>query len=86
MVQAFNNQHTVNQTTVCEDVLKAEGNDNIIHILETGAASFHHFGYANFQNCHYWAILVIFIRNLNILRRLLFGVLQHILVGLVPMS
>jgi hypothetical protein len=80
MIRAFNNQHTVNQTTLCGNVLKAEGNDNIIHILMTDAASFHPFSYANSQNCNYWAILVIFIKNLHNLTRLLFGVLQHLLV------
>ena len=34
--------------------MKTQGN-NIIHILMTDEANFQLFGYANSQNCHYWA-------------------------------
>jgi hypothetical protein len=55
MVQAFNNRDTVNKKTVRENIWKALGNSNIIHILMTDEGNFQLLGYANSQNCHYWA-------------------------------
>jgi len=40
MVQAFNNRDNVNQKTVCENIWKALGNGNIIHILMTDEGNF----------------------------------------------
>jgi hypothetical protein len=54
MVQPLNAQDTVNRKTVCEDLLKAPGND-INHFLMTDETNFHLCGYVNSQNCHYWA-------------------------------
>jgi hypothetical protein len=82
MVQAIHDQDTVNWKTVCEVLLNALDNNDLNHVLMKDEANFHLCGNVISQNCHYWAPEnhVIFTRNLYILRRLLFAVVQH-LVG-----
>jgi hypothetical protein len=54
MVQVLNDQDTVNRKTVCEDLLKALGNDDINQVFVTNEANFHVCGYVSSQNCRYW--------------------------------
>ena len=55
MVQAINDQDTVNRKTVCEVLLNMLDNDNLNHVLIMDEANFHHCGNVNSQNCRYWA-------------------------------
>jgi hypothetical protein len=55
MVQAINDQDTVNQKTVCEVLLNTLDNDDLNHVLMTDEANFHICGNVSSQNCHYWA-------------------------------
>jgi hypothetical protein len=55
MVQAINDQDSVNRKTVCEVLLNALDNDNLNHILMTDEANFHICGNVSSQNCRYWA-------------------------------
>jgi hypothetical protein len=55
MVQAINDQDTVNQKTVCEALLNALQNDDFNHVLMMDEANFHLCGNVNSQNCHYCA-------------------------------
>ena len=55
MVQAINDQDTVNQKTVCEVLLNALDNDNLNHVLMTDEANFHVCGNVSSQNYCYWA-------------------------------
>jgi hypothetical protein len=54
MVQAINDQDTVNRKTVREVLLNALDN-NLNHVLMTDEANFHLCGNVNSQNCLYWA-------------------------------
>jgi hypothetical protein len=53
MVQAINDQDTVNQKTVCEAQLNALDNDDLNDVLMTDEANFHLCGNVNSQNCRY---------------------------------
>ena len=55
MVQAINDQDTVNRKIVSEVVLNALDNDNLNHILMMHEANFHLYGNVSSQNCCYWA-------------------------------
>ena len=56
MVQAINNQDTVNRKTVCEALLNnTVDNDDPNHLLMMDEENFHLCGNANSQNCRYWA-------------------------------
>ena len=55
MVQAINDQDTVNWKTVCEVLLNTLNNDNLNHILMMDEANFHLCGNISSQNCRYWA-------------------------------
>ena len=55
MVQAINDQDTVNQKTVREVLLNALDNDNVNHVLMTDEANFNLCSNVNSQNCRYWA-------------------------------
>jgi hypothetical protein len=55
MVQAINDEDTVNWKTVCEALLNTLGNDDFNHILMMDEANFHLCGNVNSQNCRYWA-------------------------------
>ena len=55
MVQAINDQDTVNRKTVCEVLLNALDNDDVNHVLMMDEANFHLCGNVNSQNCRYWA-------------------------------
>jgi transposase len=55
MVQAINDQDTVNRKTVCEALFNALHNDDFNHVLMTDEANFHFCGNVNSQNCRYWA-------------------------------
>jgi hypothetical protein len=55
MVQALNDQDTVNRKTVCELRLNALGNDGVTHVLMMDEANFHLCGYVKSQKCRYWA-------------------------------
>ena len=54
MVQARNDQDTVNRKTLCEVPLNALDND-LNHVLMMDEANFHLCGNVNSQNCRYWA-------------------------------
>ena len=66
---------------MCEVLLNALDNDDLNHVLMTDEENFHLWGNVSSQNCRCWQLrtLAIFTRNLYILRRLLFGVMQHLL-------
>jgi len=53
MVQARNDQDTVNRKTLCEVPLNALDND-LNHVLMMDEANFHLCGNVNSQNCRYW--------------------------------
>jgi hypothetical protein len=55
MVQAINDQDTVNWKTVCEVLLNALDNDDVNHVLMTDEENFNLCGNVNSQNCRYWA-------------------------------
>jgi nicotinic acid phosphoribosyltransferase len=55
MVEAVNDQDTVNRKTVCEVLLNAPDNDDHNHVLMTDEAYFHLCGNASSQNCRYWS-------------------------------
>jgi hypothetical protein len=55
MVQAINDQGTVNRKTICEVLLNTLDNNDLNHVLTTDEANFHHCGNVNSQNCRYWA-------------------------------
>lgn len=55
MVQAINDQDTVNRKTLCEALLNALQNDDFNHVLMTDEANFNLCGNVNSQNCRYWA-------------------------------
>ena len=55
MVQAINDQDTVNPKTLCEVLLNALDNDEFNHVLMTDETNFHFCGNVNSQNCRYWA-------------------------------
>jgi hypothetical protein len=55
MVQAINDQDTVNRKTLCEVLLDALQNDDFNHVLMTDEANFHLCGNVNSQHCRYWA-------------------------------
>jgi hypothetical protein len=55
MVEAINDQGTVNRKTVREVLLNALDNDDLKHVLMMDEAYFHLCGNANSQNCRYWA-------------------------------
>ena len=55
MVQAINDQDTVNWKTPCEVLLNTLDNDDLNHILMTDEANFHLCGDVSSQNCCYWA-------------------------------
>jgi hypothetical protein len=54
MVQAINDQDTVNRKTVCKALLNALDN-NLNHILMMDEANFHLCGNVSSQNSRYWA-------------------------------
>jgi len=54
MVQAINNQDTVNRKTVCNVILNALNNDDLNHILVADEANFHLCDSVNSQNCRCW--------------------------------
>ena len=54
MVQAINDQETVNRKTVCEVLLNTL-DDDLNHVLMMDEANYHLCGNVNSQNCHYWA-------------------------------
>jgi hypothetical protein len=54
MVQAINDQDTVNRKTRCEVLLNTLDNDNLNHILMMDEADFHLCGNINSQNSRYW--------------------------------
>jgi hypothetical protein len=56
MVQAINDQDTVNRKTLCEVLLNALDSDDLNHVLKTDEANFHLCGNVSSQNCRcYWA-------------------------------
>jgi len=55
MVQAINDQDTVNRKTVCEVLLNALDNDDVNHVLMMDEANFNLCSNVNSQNCRYWA-------------------------------
>ena len=55
MVQAINDQDTVNRKTLCEVLLNALDNDDLNHVLMTDEANFHLCGNVNSENCRYCA-------------------------------
>jgi hypothetical protein len=55
MVQAINDQDTVNRKTVCEVLLNALDNDDLNHGLMMDETNFHLCGNVSSQNCRYWA-------------------------------
>jgi hypothetical protein len=55
VVQAVNDQDTVNRKTVCEVLLNTLDNDDLNHILMIDEADFHLCGDVNSQNCCSWA-------------------------------
>jgi len=73
IVQAFNYQDIENWRTLCQNLLKDQGNDDNNHIIMADEANFHLSSYVNSRNWCYWAIentLAMFVRNLYILRML----------------
>jgi len=48
MIQAINDQGTVNRKTLCEVLLNALNNDDLSHVLMTDEANFHLCGNVNF--------------------------------------
>jgi hypothetical protein len=54
MVQAINDQDTVNRKTVSEALLNALQNDDFNHVLMTDEANFHLCGNVSSQNRRYW--------------------------------
>jgi len=55
MVQAINDQDTVNRKTLCEVLLNTLDNDDLNHVLMTDEANFHVCGNVSSQNYCYWA-------------------------------
>jgi Tfp pilus assembly ATPase PilU len=81
IVQTINDQETVNRKTVVEVLLNAQDIDDFNHFLMTDEANLYLCGNVSSQNCRYWATenLRDIHQNLYILRRLLFGAVQHLL-------
>jgi hypothetical protein len=75
-VQALNDQDTVTQKNVCKDILKTLVDSDINHVLMMDDTNFHLCGHVSIQDCLYWTTANTrdIIRNLYVLRRLLFGV------------
>jgi hypothetical protein len=55
MVQAINDQDTVNQNNVCEVLLNTLDNDDLNYVLMTVEANFHLCGNVSSEKCRYWA-------------------------------
>jgi hypothetical protein len=54
MVEAINDQDTVNRKTVCEVLLTALDNNDHNHVLMTDEADFHLCSNVSSQNCRCW--------------------------------
>ena len=76
VVKALNDQDTITQKNVCKDILKALGDNNINHVLMMDYINFHFVAMSVFRTVSTGQLqtFAIYIGNLYILRRLLFGV------------
>jgi len=54
VVQASNNQDKVTQKNVCNDILKAVGDNSINHVLMMDDTNFHLCGHVNIRDCLCW--------------------------------
>jgi hypothetical protein len=69
IVQAINDQDTLNLKTVCEVLLNALDNDDLNHVLTTDEANFLLCGKVSSHNCRYWtASYIIVIVNIQSVR------------------